>query len=106
GKRHHLHPRHHEVGDGGFHSAAAGGGDDEVQIVGSAEDFPQHALNVGGYLEEIGIEVADDGLRHRPIDAGMNLTGTRAKQQAPWRMNRNVFHNDRVFQSSSHEQLL
>ena len=78
---------------------------EEVRLVCSAENFAQQPLNVGRDLEEIGVKVADDGLRHRLIYARMDLARAGAEQQALRRMNRNVFHDGWFFQSSRHEHL-
>src|ERR1019366_2074613 len=79
------------VGDGSFHAAAAGGGDDEGQLILGSKYGAEEPLNVGGDLEEVGIEMADDGLSQRLIHAWMHLTWTRAKQQSLGRMNGNFF---------------
>ena len=91
GERHHLHPRQNKVGDGSFHATAASGGDDEGQLVLGSEHRAKKPLNVGGDLEEIGIEMADDGLSHCLVNPGMDLTWSGAKQQPLGRMNRDFF---------------
>lgn len=75
-----LHAGIDEVADGGFHASAAGGRDDEGPLVLGTEDVAQHALVVLADLEEIGIEVSDDGLGHGLVDAGMDLGGAGAEQ--------------------------
>ena len=75
-----LHAGIDEVADGGFHAAATGGRDDERPLVLGAEDMTQHALVVLADLEEVGIEVADDRLRHRLVYPGMHLRRAGAKQ--------------------------
>ena len=64
-----------EIADRRFHAAAAGGRDDEGHLVLGAEHGAQHALNVVGDLKEVSVKMADDRLRHRLVDAGMNLAG-------------------------------
>ena len=51
-----------------------------VHSLVGAEDVAQHALVVLADLEEVGIEVPDDRLRHRLVHPGMHLGGAGAEQ--------------------------
>ena len=62
----------------------------------------EQALDLGGDLKEVSVQVANDRLGHRLIDARMHLTRTWAIQQALWRMNRDFFHKSSRFCDSSH----
>src|SRR5262249_54526264 len=77
-----LRSRFDEVADRRLHAATAGGGDHERHFVRRAENGAQQTLDVGRDLEEVRIEMTDNRLRHRLIDAGMNLARAGAIEQA------------------------
>ena len=58
-----------DVVDRGLHAGGAGAGDGHREVVFRAEDRTQRALRVVQQLDEDGVEHADDGLRHRAVDA-------------------------------------
>ena len=97
GKRHHLRSRLNEVGDCGFHTAASRGGDHKRQLVPGSKDLAQHPLDIGGNLEEVSVEMADDRLCQRLIDSRMHLAGSGPEQQPFRGMNGNLFHDGRLF---------
>ena len=73
-----------------------------ISILG-AEDGAQHALNAVRNLKKVSVQVADDGLRHRLVDARMDLAGAGAVQETFGRMDRNIFHECSWFCGDDHE---
>ena len=71
-----------DVVDGGLHAGGAGAGDRHREVVLGAEDRAQGALRVVEQLDEDGVEHADDGLRHRAVDARVHERGPGAEQEA------------------------
>src|SRR6266702_2471639 len=70
-----------EVGDGSFHAAGAGGRDGDGQLILSSEDGAEAVAQILRYLEEVRVEVPNNRLRHRLIDARIDLAGARSVEQ-------------------------
>ena len=69
-----------EISDRGFHAAGACSGDGDIEFVGRGKGVTQQAADVFGDLEEIGIQVADDGLVQRLVDARRHHAGSGSEQ--------------------------
>ena len=65
-----------------LHAGAAGAGDDHGELVLRAEAGLQPVADLLVDLEEVGVEVPDDGLSHGLIDARMDRRGSGTKQEA------------------------
>ena len=73
--------RHHRL-----HPGRAGARDRESDLVGGAENQPQHLLDVLHHLDEVGIEMADHRRQHRLHHARMNVRGAGSEQHAGRRL--------------------
>jgi hypothetical protein len=94
-----LFARLDEIGDRGFHAAGARSGDGDIEFVGRGKGVAEEATDVFGDLEEIRIQVPDDGLVQRLVDARRHHAGSRSQQQARGRAQRGKrfgYHKDSV----------
>ena len=71
-----------QVGHSGLHAGVAGAGEGEGEAVLCAEDLAEHASRVVHDLDEVGVEMAEDGGGHGPEDAGVDVGRPCAQQQA------------------------
>ena len=74
-------PRFDEVRYGGLHAGAARPRKHQREFVARAPAPLQRAPDLFVDLEEVGVEVADDRLRHGRINARVHGGGARAEQQ-------------------------
>ena len=71
-----------QVDDDGFHAGRAGAGDGQGHGVGGLEDVAQEGLHPVHQADEVGVEVAEEGLAHGGQDAGVDLAGAGAEEAA------------------------
>ena len=86
GADHHFIARLDQVRHHGLHPGRAGARDRESDLVGGAENQPQHLLDVVHHLDEVGIEMADHRRQHRLHHARMNVRGAGSEQHAGRRL--------------------
>ncbi len=79
-----------EIGDSGLHPGTARTRRRQIEGVGRGVGVPQQAADLFVYLEEKGIEMSDDGLRHCLVNTGRHYARTGAEKQAARRLKRRV----------------
>ncbi len=77
-----------EIGDGGFHSGAAGPGDRQVELVLRGENVAEQRADLAGNFKEERIEVAHHILRHGLVHARRHHAGSGTEEQALGRVER------------------
>jgi hypothetical protein len=64
-----------EVDHAGFHAGTTGTADRKGQAVGRSKSLPQELLHLIHDLQELRVQVADEGRGHRRQNARMNVAG-------------------------------
>ena len=84
GEQRKLAARLGKIGHGRFHAGAARAGNGQTERVFGGVSVPQEGADLIGDLEEVGIQVPDDILRHGGVDARGDHAGSRSEKQTFW----------------------